>query len=95
MLTINKNILARDFNGEINVNGINMYNQDAFQFSLYTLISADDDIKNELNVDDNSLLVFPFQCGIKFAPGYHLLNIRDCIGVTTLDELVKAWEGQL
>lgn len=126
MLTINGNILAKDFNDEILVNGINVWNQDAMQFSLYTLVDASNDIKNELGIKEeyqydlsdpyvsdplnsymkphmdvkkisNSseiILVFPFQCGIKYAPGYHLLNIRDCIGVTTLEELQKAWKGE-
>lgn len=95
MLTINKNILAKDFKGEINVDGINMYNPDTLQFSLYKLISADEEIYDELNINKNSLLVFPFQCGIKFASGYHILNIRDCLAVTTLEELSKAWKGEL
>lgn len=126
MLTINGNILAKDFNDEILVNDINVWNQDAMQFSLYTLVDASSDIKNELGIKEEYqynkpdsyvpgssdpyaephmevkkisntnelILVFPFQCGIKYAPGYHLLNIRDCIGVTTLEELQKAWKGE-
>lgn len=129
MLTINDNILGKDFTGEILVNGINVWNQDAMQFSLYTLVDASENVKKMLGIEEkvvkseaphypsscadpfNSfpesiptfsvesnakdfLLVFPFQCGIKYAPGYHLLNVRDCIGVTTLEELQAAWKGE-
>lgn len=127
MLTINDNILGKDFTGEILVNGVNVWNQDAMQFSLYKLVDASPDIKETLGIKekieekerrldypmdphylqnayvtekivksnaDELLLVFPFQCGIKYAPGYHLLNIRDCIGVTTLEEIQKAWKGE-
>lgn len=136
MLTINGNILGKDFNDEILVDGINVWNQDAMQFSLYHLVDASADTKDELGIKESYeirenpdqikdyglnmysdpfyremvdpslekvpisnatdlLLVFPFQCGIKYAPGYHLLNIRDCIGVTTLEELQKLWKGEL
>lgn len=95
MLTLNGNMLAKDYTGDIIVDGINMYNPDAVQFSLYTLVDAGEDIRDILELkenDDNMLLIFPFQCGIKFTSGHHILNIRDCLGVINKEDIVKLWK---
>lgn len=95
MLTINGNIVAKDYTGDIIVEGINMYNPDAVQFSLYTLVDADEDVRSILGLNennDNMLLVFPFQCGIKFTSGHHILNVRDCLGVISKENIINLWK---
>lgn len=90
-------ILCKDYTDEIQVNGINMYEPDTIQYSLYKVVKCSDQVKEMLDIEigDDKLIIFPFQCGIKFGNGYHLMNIRDCIGALTLSEIEKAYKGEL
>lgn len=97
MLMMNAKILAKDYKDKIEVDGFDIYDPSTVQFSLYTLVNATDEMLGELNIEDidNQLLVFPFQCGVKFMNNYHLLDLRDCIGIISIDDIKKAWKGLL
>lgn len=97
-------LICKDYDGKIEVNGINMYEPNTVQFTLYKWVEGDlSSIMGDsyLNTETrekelkNSLLVFPFQCGIKFGNGYHLMHIKDCIGILPIEKITKAYEGEL
>ena len=110
---LEQNILAKNYTGTVDVDGVNIYDPTACQFNLYHLVSANNRTLGDLGflihcIDDDTmvqsikevdysdkLLMFPFQCGIKFFGDYQLLNIRDCLGVTTIEEITKAYKGDL
>lgn len=88
-------LVCKDFNEEILVDGINMYEPDTTQYCLYTLVSGNIGELPKDSKDNKYLLIFPFQCGIKFGNGYHFMNIRDCIGYLPYDDIIKAYKGEL
>lgn len=87
-------ILGRDFNEDLLVDGLNVYEPDAVQYCLYTLADASDKVKEILGDCDNKFLVFPFQSGIQFTPYYHILNIRDLLCVINKDDVESLWKGE-
>lgn len=102
MLMKDLNIIVQDFNGNISVDGFNIYDQNSMQFSLYKLVNSiqySSEAMASLGLDEDGVnlddyyLIFPFQCGIKFLDGYHILNTRDCLGVTTQEKMIELWRN--
>ena len=99
MLMKELNIIAKDMVDNINVDGFDIYDQNSMQFSLYKLVESveySNEALASLGLDNteniyNYYLIFPFQCGIKYLPGYHILNLRDCLGITTKGKMIDLW----
>ena len=95
---LNDCIIAKNYNGKIEIDGINIYDPSICQFTLYKISKADDSVYDRLGYNKSDiearLLVFPFQCGIKFFGDYQLLNIRDCLGTVSIDEITRMHKGE-
>ena len=96
---IDNNIIAKNYNGKIEVDGVNLYDPSINQFNLYTLSNANDEVYEKLGYTKEEMkdrfLMFPFQCGVRFFGDYQLLNMRDCLGSISIDDIEKASRGEL
>lgn len=96
---LDSNIIAKNYTGKIEVDGINLYDPSVNQFNLYTLSSANDQVYEKLGYTKEEMeerfLMFPFQCGVRFFGDYQILNMRDCLGSVSTDEIIKASRGEL
>lgn len=96
---LDTNIIAKNYFGSIEVDGVNVYDPNVNQFNLYTLSSASDKVYEMLGYTKeemtNRFLMFPFQCGVRFFGDYQILNMRDCLGSVSIDEIKKASKGEL
>ncbi len=96
---LDSNIIAKNYNGKIEVDGINLYDPSINQFNLYILSSANDEVYQKLGYTKEEMkdrfLMFPFQCGVRFFGDYQILNMRDCLGSVSTDDIIKASKGEL
>ena len=96
---LGNNIIAKNYNEKIEVDGINVYDPNVCQFNLYTICQANKEVYDELGYTEDEmkerLLMFPFQCGVRFFGDYQLLNMRDCLGSITIQDIAKASKGEL
>ena len=96
---LDSNIIAKNYNGKIEVDGINLYDPSVNQFNLYILSSANDEVYKKLGYTREEMkdrfLMFPFQCGVRFFGDYQILNMRDCLGSVSTDDIIKASKGEL
>lgn len=96
---LDSNIIAKNYNGKIEVDGINLYDPSINQFNLYILSSASDEVYEKLGYSKEEMrdrfLMFPFQCGVRFFGDYQILNMRDCLGSVSTDDIIKASRGEL
>lgn len=96
---LDSNIIAKNYNGKIEVDGINLYDPSVNQFNLYILASANSEVYTKLGYTEEQMkdrfLMFPFQCGVRFFGDYQILNMRDCLGSVSIDDIIKASRGEL
>ncbi len=96
---LDSNIIAKNYNGKIEVDGINLYDPSVNQFNLYVLSCANDEVYTKLGYSKEEMkdrfLMFPFQCGVRFFGDYQLLNMRDCLGSVSVEDIIKASKGEL
>lgn len=98
MLMFDGLILGRDLKDEILIDGLNVYEPSTIQYCFYTLTECSDEVRSKLNIEkgdeNNKYLIFPFQSGIQFTPNYHILHIKDCLGVVDKNEFEKLYKGE-
>lgn len=96
---LDANIIAKNYFGNIEVDGVNVYDPNVNQFNLYILSSASDKVYETLGYTKEEMkdrfLMFPFQCGVRFFGDYQILNMRDCLGSVSVDDIIKASKGEL
>lgn len=98
MLMLEGFILGKDFKDDILVDGLNIYEPSTVQYCFYTLAECSNDVRETLKInkgeENNKLLIFPFQSGIQFTPNYHILHLRDCLGVIDINDVSKLYKGE-
>lgn len=76
--------IFREFKGELNIDGINIYNPEVVQFRLY---------KDPSSLDDDLYYVFPMTAGMVLFGDFYVLNEKDCVAVVTDSDIVGMFSG--
>lgn len=76
--------IFKEFKGELQVDGMNIYTPEVVQFRLYS----------DPNTTDGYLFyVFPITAGMALFGDYFVLNQKDCVAVITKGDIEDMFKG--